>query len=112
MPIIGTAYQGGSVKNVTRRVKIAQMGDGYMQVATDGINSIEEEIEVTFIPMGASDATFFENNIKSWLHTVVVDWQAPLESAPTKWKIPSYSIREHNGKVYEITVRFRRHYGV
>lgn len=109
---INTKVQGGGTKRATRRVKIAQMGDGYMQVAEDGINSLEEEVDVTFIPMGLSDAQFFESNIKSWLQKTVVSWQAPLETAVSKWKITSYTVTEYKGKVYEFNVSFRRHFGV
>jgi phage-related protein len=88
------------------------MGDGYVQTAEDGINSLQEEWSVVFTPMKLTDAQAFNTLLKSYIRTTVIDWQAPMESSLTKWKITAYSVREIAGKVYEFNVTFVRHYGV
>lgn len=82
-----------SSKSIRNRVIEAQFGNGYRQVANDGLNSNVDSWSLQFVPLSGTDLT----TMQTFLTTVGVStwftWTPLGESVSKKWRIDKDSIK-------------------
>ena len=92
LPLL-TKISLNSSKSIKNRVLDAQFGNGYRQVAKDGLNSNIDNWTLQFVPLSGADLT----TMQTFLTTVGVDvwftWTPLGESVSKKWRIDKDSIR-------------------
>lgn len=89
----------------TFRVRAAQFGDGYRQVAADGINNRVQSWQLTFNGRRqriADIAAFLDARAG---HERFY-WTPPLASTPRLFTAGAYSLQAEGGELFTLTVTF------
>ena len=89
-------------KQVTFRTIETSFGDGYEQVAIDGINAVMKEWTVTFTDLTESEADSLMNLING-VYGILIDWQSPDDASPKNYRIKSYTATRKRGKIVSIS---------
>jgi phage-related protein len=89
------SIQYGATKNTTTRVKRLSFGDGYEQVAPDGINVIDETWDVVTVPLRDSVA----DTLESTLNGLLGEWfyWTPPYGSEGKYRLNSAISRNYVG---------------
>lgn len=89
----------------TFRVRAAQFGDGYRQLAADGINNRTQSWQLSFAGKEARIAP-----IKAFLDARKgaerFHWTPPLEQAPRLFTAGGYSVQAQGKGLYTLSVTF------
>jgi len=72
------------------RTKQTQFGDGYREIALDGVNYEAEKYDLTFAPLSAADSLTLEGTLKNSVNGTsnCLSWTPP-DQATTKYWIAS-----------------------
>jgi len=83
-----------SSKNTTNRILKAAFGNGYSQIANDGLNSSIDSWTIIYAPLDSTDLTTLQTFITSVGVVTFFDWIPFGEVVNKKWRIVKDSIRE------------------
>jgi len=78
-------------KNITPNVLTTDLGDGYAQRATDGINNMREEWSISWTNRPAADITTLEDFFMARKGSESFDWTAPRASSSKKYICTDWS---------------------
>jgi phage-related protein len=94
----------------TFRVRSAQFGSGYKQVAADGINNGSQSWPLTFkgLESRIEEIVAFLRAHKGY---IPFSWTPPL-SAPALFTCTSWNINPHGARYYTVTATFEQYFGV
>jgi phage-related protein len=92
LPLLGKITNESS-KTSKNRILEAQFGNGYRQVAKDGINSTIDTWSLQFSPLYGTDLTTMQTFISTVGVTVWFTWTPLGESVSKKWRIDKDSIK-------------------
>lgn len=110
MPLTSFLDQSSSMKR-SFRVKKVEFGNGYEQVAPDGINSVHDEWQVAYpnLTVGERDTVLTAlNTVQGWDY---LTWTAPGDIEQKKWRITDsgYSMQT-NGDLWSISLTVKQIY--
>lgn len=93
LPLLGK-ITAQSQMGQTHRNLAAQFGDGYSQVAPDGLNSVIDNWELRFAPLEGADLTAMNTFLLLVGTTEWFTWTPLGEAVPKKWRIEKDSIKK------------------
>lgn len=87
----------------------AQLGDGYVQTAPDGINYIWGKYTVEWLPLVTSDMQTLVSALQTGL-TDTLTWQPPEATASQNWKTLKGTIKitPCSGNYYVVNAQLRQ----
>lgn len=92
---------------ITHRTKSAKFGDGYQQVAQDGINNKSQSWPLTFVG-GAALITSIRDFLDRQAGAIPFNWSAPL-SESALYRCPAgYTLVPNGGGIYTLTATFEQ----
>ena len=94
----------------TFRVREAQFGNGYRQVAADGINSEQQSWPLTFSG-DESEVAPIVAFLRRHRGVSPFEWKPPL-SPLGLWTCESFTATPHGSDLYTVTATFEQFYGV
>ena len=100
-----------TVCNVSCRVLSAAFGDGYEQVAADGINSVREEMVVEWTNISVSDYESIVQYLESKAGHTPFSWAPPDTATPKQWTCRQWQKKRTSPVTYQITARFVQSFG-
>lgn len=99
-------------KSITPRVKSVTFGNGFMQIAPDGINSVLEEWSLTFTVIDA-DRIIIDAFFTSMLGCTPFIWKSSEVGALNKYYLcPSWQVTPVGGCYFTITSTFKQWAGL
>lgn len=104
LPSIPISYS--SRKSVKFNRRRTEMGDGYTERFTRGINNKRMQYSVTWNVQSSTDKDTLETFFNTTEGTGVIDWQPPGEPASLKWSIDGYETEPTQFNSYTITATF------
>jgi len=81
----------GSASNPTERTILSQYGDGYKQIAEDGVNARISKWDLVFVPLqdGVPAGTHYKTDMFNFIDSVGTNiwfyWTPLGETTPKKW---------------------------
>lgn len=101
-----------SVYTREARVLRADFGDGYSQVAGDGINAYNETWQMSFNNRPKADVAAIRAFLDSVSEISPFDWTPPDEVTVKKWRLRGkYSIRDGERDARTISFTIERYFG-
>jgi len=94
----------------TFRVRSAQFGNGYRQVAGDGINNETQSWPLTFRG-SESDITEILNFLREAKGATPFNWTPPLGEAGL-YTCATWGLTPHGAGIYTLTATFEQYFGV
>ena len=103
--------ENSSNRSQTPRVKMISFGNGYRQIAGDGLNANLEKWSLIFVLNDTNKQTvedfFLATNGYDWFY-----WTSPEAGAnQKKYIVPSWSIQPLGASMYQITCSFEEWVG-
>jgi phage-related protein len=101
------APQLGSRLNIDQKTRVARFGDGYEQVAGDGLNTIRRTWTLVWNACPNSDADAIEAFWVQQGRTLPFWYTAPGTAQPYKWRFETFNRTQIDGNSdqLEITIR-------
>ncbi len=103
LPLTTHIDESSSMKR-TFRVKRVEFGNGYEQVAPDGINSSRDEWSVVYRNLTSAERDTLLNVLNAAQGWDYISWQAPGDAASKKWRINNEYSMSTNGNLWSVTV--------
>lgn len=96
-----------SQKSQTNRNLFSQFGDGYSQVASDGLNSDIDSWEIRYAPLDATDLTTLDAFLSIVKTVAWFTWTPFGEVTEKKWRIEKDSIKRLMISTEKYTISFK-----
>ena len=96
--------------NTKFRNRSAQFGNGYRQVAEDGINGEEQSWPLTF-GGDASEVKPIRDFLRRHKGATPFQWTPPLGD-PALWTCAEFNVTPHGSELYTLTATFEQYFGV
>jgi phage-related protein len=87
----GLEPSAGSGSETATRLRKASFGDGYSQIAGDGINSVTDRVTLTIeqVPVAAADGVVA--TLKGWKGATTFWFTLPNETVARRWTCATWS---------------------
>lgn len=101
---------GGTQDKPEWKVLKAEFGDGYTQMAPDGINPIRRVLSLTWSYLTPSQS----NPMVAFLqaHIGQTFLYSPTDEAPEKWTCEDYTDKRENGGLRTLSITFRQSFNL
>lgn len=102
----------GSTPSVDVKLLRAGFGDGYEQIAPDGLNHIRTSWSLSWIAQDRADADAIVAFLVARGGSEVFDYQIPGEAASMQFRCPTWAPPLDQGGVWLVTATFRQAFDV
>lgn len=109
MPTFTFLPDFGPTKSAKPRIRKAQFGDGYTQAVRYGINSLDEQWNLTFSKRSLAEADAIEAFFDASSYVEPFDWTPPGESAK-RYRVSEWTRTNSSAGLFDLTAKFDRVY--
>tara|TARA_R100000030_G_C3162868_1_gene101250 strand:- start:36 stop:377 length:342 start_codon:yes stop_codon:yes gene_type:complete len=97
----------GSTENSNPRVRSVQLGDGYVQRLSFGLNTDLKVWNLSWTNISDTDASTIEDFLEARKGSESFSWSPPDDSSTYKWICPEWQKQLTHGGVNKITAKFQ-----